>query len=303
MPEVHRAAAACSANDAAGGGRRPDWRAPLLLGYVVVGAALIVTSAEPLASALTRLLAGPDPTELAFEGCARLAVGIAISVLALAGMLLSGVRPPAGLGPWRLTGAAFPAGFVAVSIALAGGWAAGVAGLRPGGGVVDGEAFLLGTLVILLCVVAEEMLLRGLLQPALVGAWGARVGVPLCALAFAAIHMVGGWGHPFSLLNILLAGIWFGLLALRSGGLAAPILAHLGYNWTEEMLFGASPNPGAGAFGSVIDVDLTGEAIWGGSVEGLNASLAVSLVLAALILPLVRRPVKRIQSGEATARS
>ena len=64
--------------------------------------------------------------------------------------------------------------------------------------------------------------------------------------------MVGGWGHPVSLLNILLAGIWFGLLALRTGGLLAPILAHFGYNWAEEMIFGASPNPGVGAFGSVV---------------------------------------------------
>jgi uncharacterized protein len=92
-----------------------------------------------------------------------------------------------------------------------------------------------------------------------------------------------------SLLNITLAGGWFGLLAWRTGGILAPTLAHAGYNWAEEMLFGATPNPGISPFGALFDVDLTGPVRLGGSADGLNASLLLTAVLAAIILPLLLR--------------
>ncbi|TVV72489.1 CPBP family intramembrane metalloprotease [Sphingomonas solaris] len=224
-------------------------------------------------------------------------------MLALSGALLARVRLPLGAGRAAIIATALPAGIVAVGLVLASAWAGGVAIGRSHAGIPGAGLFTTGGALILLGVVAEELLLRGLLQPTLVRCWGPAAGVLVCSLAFTVIHMVGGWGHPLSLLNILLAGIWFGLLAWRSGGLVAPILAHFGYNWTEEMIFGASPNPGVGAFGSVVDVDLVGSAIWGGSNEGLNASLAVSLVLVALIIPLAMAMRARTSSGDgATVR-
>jgi len=42
-----------------------------------------------------------------------------------------------------------------------------------------------------------------------------------------------------------------------------------------------------GSFGAIFDFDLVGSALWGGSDEGLNASLSISFVLVALILPLI----------------
>jgi membrane protease YdiL (CAAX protease family) len=156
-------------------------------------------------------------------------------------------------------------------------------------GVAAAGPFLLGSLIFLVRVGSEEVLLRGLLQPVLARAWGPAAGIMVSAAVFTLIHVAGGWRDPVSLANITLAGIWFGLLAYRTGGILAPTLAHFGWNWTEEMLFGATPNPGIGAFGSAIDVDLVGPAIWGGSVDGLNASLVTCLVLALIILPLVWR--------------
>ncbi len=292
MPDVHREAVAYRPDGPMTRAARVDWRAPLLLAYVVAGASLVVLSVEPITATLVEWLVGPAPTGMAFELCARLGIGACIMVVALAGFLLSATRPPAlALRPTLLTGTAFLAGALAVSLGLAAAGAGGVAAMRPGSGIAVGP-FALGTLLILLGVVAEELLLRGLLQPVLVRAWGTAAGVSASALAFVLIHMVGGWGQPMSLVNILLAGLWFGLLALRSGGLAAPILAHFGYNWVEEMIFGASPNPGVGVFGSAIDVDLTGPAIWGGSIEGLNASVVISVVLGALALSLALRRTK-----------
>ncbi len=111
---------------------------------------------------------------------------------------------------------------------------------------------------------------------------------------------MGGWRDPVSLLNITLAGVWFGLLAWRTGGILAPTLAHAGYNWAEEMLFGASPNPGVGPFGALFDADLTGSVRLGGSADGLNASLLLTAVLIAIILPLLLR--SPASAGPATAK-
>jgi membrane protease YdiL (CAAX protease family) len=143
---------------------------------------------------------------------------------------------------------------------------------------------------------SEELLFRGWVQPVLVRGWGPAAAILITALAFAALHVAGGARTPLTLVNLMLGGILFGLLAWRSGGLAAPIAAHAGWNWAEAILFGLDPNPGAGGFGAIHDLDLLGTAWWGGSAEGLNASLAMTLTLVALILPLavtvpLRRPV------------
>ena len=100
-----------------------------------------------------------------------------------------------------------------------------------------------------------------------------------------------------SLASIALAGLWFGILAERSDGLALPIGAHFGWNWAEEMLFGAAPNPGIGSYGALADVDLTGAARWSGGAEGLNASLAAVFALAALIVLTVAWPRDRAASA------
>ncbi|KTT68023.1 hypothetical protein [Sphingomonas sanguinis] len=47
---------------------------------------------------------------------------------------------------------------------------------------------------------------------------------------------------------------------------------------------GLDPNPGVGAFGAVLDLDLRGASLWGGSDQGLNGSWAMSLSLLALVV-------------------
>ena len=247
---------------------RSHLRAVVMLVYVVGGACLIVNSVEPMTLTLTGLLVGLEPSDLNFEIVARLGLACSIIGLAVIGATIVGERPamwpdPARRGSATLTAMALPAGAGALALAIGAAWAGGVAVARPHPAMFDGALFGAGTLLTLIGVLGEELLLRGLLQPLLVRTWGVAAGIVLSSLAFAAIHMVGGWGHPLSLLNILLAGLWFGLLAFRTGGLLAPILAHFGYNWAEELVFGASPNPGIGAFGAITDVDLVGPTIWG----------------------------------------
>jgi len=154
---------------------------------------------------------------------------------------------------------------------------------RAGDGVAT--AILLGTLTVLVQASVEEIYFRGWLQPILVRAVGPTGGIGLVALIFAALHLAGGERSPVSLVNLCLGGVLFGLLALRSGGLALPIAAHVAWNWTEVIALGLDPNPGVGSFGAIVDRDIVGSALWGGSAEGLNASIGVTFVLAALIVP------------------
>lgn len=189
-------------------------------------------------------------------------------------------------GRWALAGAAIGVGGLLVTVGYS--WLNG--GLVSGAEPPTAVTFALLALVLtMLQVGAEEVLFRGWLQPALIARIGVIGGIALGALVFAGFHLTAGVRAPFSLVNLLLGGLLFGQLAWRSGGLVAPFLAHLAWNAIEDIGLGLVPNPGTGPLGSLVDMDLAGGALWGAHEEGLNASIGTTLVLAALILPLVFR--------------
>ncbi|MBV9840511.1 MAG: CPBP family intramembrane metalloprotease [Sphingomonadaceae bacterium] len=192
--------------------------------------------------------------------------------------------------------AALPAGIVAYGLAVALIAISGHTRLQPAPKLAAGP-YLAATLGFILGAFAEEALFRGFLQPLLRRAWGTATGVIAAAVGFTIVHFVGGWRDPISLANIGMAGLWFGLLAVRTGGFGVPFLAHAGWNWSEALLFGASPNPGHDAAGSLLDVDLTGPAWLGGSGDGMNSALPATIVLALMIAPLLFWPPRR--SGDA----
>ena len=176
------------------------------------------------------------------------------------------------------------------------------------GAIVTGEmaragmmSILLGMVLTLLQTGTEELLFRGWLQPALVDRLGALIGVVLGAVLFTVFHLTAGVRAPLSLINVTLAGVLFGLLALRSGGILAPIAAHFTWNAIEDLALGLVPNPGNGTLGSLFDYDLLGGALWGGQEEGLSASIGTTAVLLALVLPLLRSGKKPEASQGQTA--
>jgi membrane protease YdiL (CAAX protease family) len=148
-------------------------------------------------------------------------------------------------------------------------------------------AALAGAVLILMQVSAEEVFSRGWMQTVLTGWLGPAAGIVLAALLFAALHLVGGPVAGHSLANMILAGVVFGLLAWRSGGLVAPIAAHFAWNAVEDLGLGLVPNPGLGPFGALRDFELAGPAYWGGGSEGLNASIATTLALLAIAAGLL----------------
>lgn len=215
---------------------------------------------------------------------AMLLVAVVAGVLWGVNALAPGERP----GRWGAIGLAIGLGGVGLAAgyaALAGALHAAPAALAPG-------VLLLGVATVLVQVLAEEAFFRGWLQPVLARAWGTAAAVAVAALAFASLHVLGGARAPLTLLNLALGGLVFGLLAALGRGIAGPLMMHCGWNGAEQLLFGLDPNPGIGGFGAVWDLEIAGAGLWGGSGEGLNASLGMMAVLLAALLPLAAAAVR-----------
>ena len=222
-----------------------------------------------------------------------IAIAVVLGLLSRQPVLRSGARPLL----WTLTGLAF--GTIAILSTAGFAWLSG--GLRPAlqpAAAVPG-LIALGVALTLLQSGAEEVLFRGWLQPALTARIGVPGGVLACAVIFAAFHAISAIPSWISVVNLVLGGVWFGLLALRSGGILAPMAAHFAYNVIEDCGFGLVPNGGpngnewAGPLGALHDLDLVGAPLWGSGPEGLNASLGLTAALLAMILPLLAPPVRR----------
>ena len=187
---------------------------------------------------------------------------------------------------WLAVGLVIGAGGLATCVAYA--WLNGSLRRVPIEASVENH-LLLSTAIVLLGVAAEELLFRGWLLGALEDMLGSSWAVLLSAIAFSGFHWWAGGATAdvVSLANLMLGGLWFGLLAVRSGGILAPMAAHFAWNASESIGFGLDPNPGVDDLGALANYDLVGLPIWGGSPEGLNASIAMTLVLAALVIPLL----------------
>lgn len=241
------------------------WAGPLGLGQLLV---------VPAIAAL-------DPALI--EGLFNLVVFGALSAAAYGLARWTGGTFRLGIAPGLGAVAGVAAGIGGISMALVLSSLAGV--VQPGAGApLRLFALIGGTLVTLFQTAAEELYFRGWLQGVLQRGWGRWGGIAAGAVVFAAVHFASAVNDPLALPVLIGAGLWFGILADRSGGLALPIAAHFGWNWGEALLFGADPNPGIGNFGALHDLDLVGSTLWGSGPDGLDASLSALFVLAALVV-------------------
>lgn len=211
--------------------------------------------------------------------------GIMVLLALLAGRVSAIATATPGRAPGRALAIGAAIGLAGIAIAISYSAIAGLVHSRTG--LVSVLPILGGALVVLVQVTGEELYFRGWLQPVIARAWGAPAAIGIVSALFAALHLLGGALSAVSLINLLLGGILFGLLAARTGGIVAPIAAHFAWNAAEQLVFGLDPNPGVGPFGSIFDLDLSGAARWGGSGEGLNASIGMTMALLVLLAPLL----------------
>ncbi|MCC7265863.1 MAG: CPBP family intramembrane metalloprotease [Caulobacteraceae bacterium] len=280
----------------------PAWLTALAAAALAVGSILGGQWAAgrilPAAAPFMARLAEPWPTAAAatlFYLCVfapLLLVPLAVGAIEGRRLWRAGDRPALAAA----TGLALGAGGLAAVVGIAVATGATTPGQVPPAPLV---ALTAGLGVTAFQVCAEEVCFRGWLQPTLCARWGPWAGLTAASALFAGLHLIGDRSllPPLVIANLLLGGLLFGLLALRTGGLWAPVAAHLGWNWTEAGGFGLEPDPGLGPFSALIDLDLTGPALWSGGEAHLNGSLATALVLAGLTGGLLFAPALSRRSG------
>jgi len=225
-----------------------------------------------------------------------IAIAVVLGLLSRRPVLRMGERPVL----WTLAG--LGCGAIAIGSTTGFAWLNG--SLRPAlqPSPMVPALVALGIALTVLQAGAEEVLFRGWLQPALIERIGVAPGVLAGALVFVGFHAIGAVPSILALVNLLLGGLWFGLLALRSGGILAPLAAHFAYNVIEDCGLGLVPNPGVGQLGALHDFDLIGSPLWGSTAEGLNASIGTTAALLAMLLPLLVRPAPRLAPSPALGR-
>ncbi|HZL00882.1 MAG TPA: type II CAAX endopeptidase family protein [Caulobacteraceae bacterium] len=283
--------------------RRPASAWAVALAAAVFAAAVLLAASRLAGAAATwvaaalRQLPGAWP-DIAGEAAVDLPLYGALILAAVVATWIEGRRLwPRGRRPLAAAAAGVLIGAAGFGAAVA---IAGMAGVvhrgaypplsGPGGGI------LAGCLMVAFQSIAEEVYFRGWVQPVLCARWGPWFGLAATSVMFAALHVVAGARAPLAVLNLVLGGLLFGLLALRTGGLWAPAAAHFAWNWTESGVLGLDPNPGVPITGSVFDLDLAGPALWSGGADTMNASLATTLILAGLVAAIMvsgPRPASR----------
>jgi uncharacterized protein len=253
---------------------------------------LMLAIAAALAAAVVFL--GSAAGDFVAEAIVNLLVFGALLSIALVGDRLEGrpVFAASRQGP-AMVGLGMAYGFAGIGLALV---LASLAGVVASGGQTAGAAAVAGAGLAMIALQsgAEEVYFRGWAQPVLCARWGAPPGLVATAALFAAMHLIAAAGSALALANMFLGGLLFGLLALRTGGLWAPFLAHWSWNWLEGCALGVGP-AGGDPSPSLAGLRLTGPAIWSGGSDGLTGGLAATFTLAALILVV-------IATGPATRR-
>jgi membrane protease YdiL (CAAX protease family) len=144
---------------------------------------------------------------------------------------------------------------------------------------------------------AEEALVRGYPLQALAERWGPGIPLAVTAAAFGALHLSNPGVTVIGTTNVMAAGVFLGIVYLRSGSLWWATGAHVGWNWAHgyvadvpvsglELLDapfyeGATRGPawlGGGAFGPegsiVATVLLGGVCVWCWRAKWLRPSEA-----------------------------
>lgn len=147
---------------------------------------------------------GLRPAGRGFRGFARgLSIGVGLGALAMAAAV------PIGGASWRAGGGGFRDWLQAVGVLTA---------------VFFPAAF------------AEELAFRGVPLVVLSRAMGRRAALVGLGLLFGLAHLLNPGATPLAIGNIVLAGVFLGLVFLSGGGLWSSTGAHLGWNLTLASL-------------------------------------------------------------------
>lgn len=135
---------------------------------------------------------------------------------------------------------------------------------------------------------AEEALLRGYLFQALAEGWGAVQALWLTSLLFGLLHLANPNVGPLGFANIVLAGLFLGVLYLKTASLWWVSGAHLGWNWAHGFLADLPVSGLKLVEPPLLEAQLRGADWVSGGAFGPEGSAVATVVLAVAALVLWR---------------
>ena len=156
--------------------------------------------------------------------------------------------------PWRAIGLSLHEGWLRdfiigsaigiASLALATGIATTGGGLSfatfvRGEFLQVGRALILSAVLFIVAALAKEAFARGYPLQTMVRAGLPGLGVLITSFAFAGLHFSNpNFSTGLPLLNLVIAGVWFGVAYLRTRSLWFPLGIHWAWNWALGSFFG-----------------------------------------------------------------
>lgn len=167
-----------------------------------------------------------------------------------------------------------------------------------GGAQYEGTGMHSPVQYVLLCVgwliqgAEEEIILRGYFMPSLSARLPMWAAVLISSLFFSLMHLFNTGFTLLAFLNILLIGIAFALVAIRTNSLFTCCALHSVWNWAQGNFYGL-PVSGMETGPSVLRFSLTDSSLWAGGAFGIEGSMAALIVEVAVIALLLFIPQKK----------
>ncbi|GGG91072.1 CPBP family intramembrane glutamic endopeptidase [Paenibacillus radicis (ex Gao et al. 2016)] len=144
------------------------------------------------------------------------------------------------------------------------------------------KALLKGLLLFIFVAVSEEVYSRGYVQGLIRYHYGSKAAIIVTSLLFALLHSMnpGIFESPLPIINLILAGVIFGIARELTGGLWWPIGMHLTWNYLQGNIYGFNVS-GTIMDDSILYATDKGPAWLSGASFGIEGSLISIIMLLA----------------------
>lgn len=133
----------------------------------------------------------------------------------------------------------------------------------------------------------EEIVTRGWLMNVLGAKYNVAIGLIVSAAIFGVLHLLNPNVSIVALINIILVGLFLGLLIIKTETLWIACGIHAAWNWSQGNLYGFEVSGGKAIAGNLFGYKLVGPEWFTGGSFGPEAGLAATIILGLSIVILL----------------